>query len=199
MAPAGLLAGSWLRLFGTGSRRGCPISGAAPLRWPEHCARLRSMLRRRALQRGCGAVPASPRGLVPRGTVWVRGWAPAVTPYLLLVAVAAVCSLGYLLVVLLSVPGALEERLAALEPPPAPLGQWLPDTESREGRQASERGLTLERRLLSEPSRWLGSGAWVHQTRLRNSRGQVVSVGPEVRVRRRRASRPRSNPPPAGR
>lgn len=108
--------------------------------------------------------------------------------FILLIVAAALGTGLYLLVMYSSIPGAIDERLGALEPLPDNLGRWVTDTDSPEGRDAQAKGLTREVRTLHHPpSGLLGKERLVTQVRYRNAHsGEIERVEPERSAARRR-------------
>ncbi len=98
--------------------------------------------------------------------------------------VIAVLGIGiYLLFILPSVPGAVEERFGVLEPLPKDLGVWQADDESEAGKAARERGEIREVRLLFDEQK----SRLTRQARYRSaSSDEVVRIDPEEVVKRRR-------------
>lgn len=98
--------------------------------------------------------------------------------------VIAVLGIGiYLLFILPSVPGAVDERLGVLEPLPEDLGVWKPDEDSAEGRAARDVDQLREiRTYLDEPS-----GKLIFQARYRDRKSnEIVRVEPDQLLKRRR-------------
>lgn len=97
-----------------------------------------------------------------------------------MLGVAALGTLVYLALFLSHVPGAKEERFGDLEPLPDRVGEWCDVGESDEGDLVRQ-----ERYLVDERG-----GTLLHQVRVRHrTSGEVVSVEPERRVKRRRVRR----------
>lgn len=94
-----------------------------------------------------------------------------------MLGIAALGTLVYLALFLSHVPGAKEERFGALEPLPDRVGEWC-DL----GGPGPDGLVRQERYLLDERG-----GTLLHQVRVRHHvSGEVVSVEPERRVKRRR-------------
>lgn len=108
--------------------------------------------------------------------------------YVFVLAIAAMGTALYLLIMYSSIPGAVDERLGTLEPLPENLDRWLEDDGSVQGRAARERGLRREVRTLLVPARGIfGRQSLLQQARLRNVvSGEIVEVEPEVSTPRRR-------------
>lgn len=108
-----------------------------------------------------------------------RSKLPAVSFYILLLAVGAIGAAGYLLLFFSHVPGAQEERFGTLEELPPKLGKWL------KARKANSEGLVRERRrLLDEAS---AGTRIIVQVRYRDPEtNQIVRILPEKVVRRKR-------------
>jgi hypothetical protein len=101
--------------------------------------------------------------------------------YVFLLVIAGLAVGVYLLLIFRNVPGALEERLGALEPLPADLGVWKASADSDRARTATDEGLVREERM------FLDQGRLLHQVRYRaTSTGEIVRADEDVVVRRRR-------------
>jgi hypothetical protein len=98
-----------------------------------------------------------------------------------MLVVAAAGTAVYLLFFMSHVPGAAEERLGALEPLPADIGQWVRDEKPSEG------GMVRERRILSGESMGMSADRLVVQVRYRHPEtNKIEKVVPEEVVKRRR-------------
>ena len=103
--------------------------------------------------------------------------------YLFLLLILAIGAGIYLLFILPSVPGAVEERLGVLEPLPEDLNVWKIDDDSPDGKRAREQGEIREVRTLFEEER----ARLVRQVRYRRAvSDEIVRVEPEQIVKRRR-------------
>jgi hypothetical protein len=101
--------------------------------------------------------------------------------YIFLLVIAGLAVGVYLLVIFRNVPGAVEERLGALEPLPDDLGVWKADADSDAARAASAEGLTREVRSFLEQDRLL------RQVRYRDAAtGEIVRADKDEVVKRRR-------------
>ena len=111
--------------------------------------------------------------------------------YLFLVIVAFFGIAIYVTLILRLVPGAAEERLGVLEDLPPDLGVWKTDESSPAGQDARARGLVRQVRVCSQSaSGWFRSERLVRQVRYRDlGTNEVVHVGPEELVKRKRVSR----------
>jgi len=97
-----------------------------------------------------------------------------------MLGVAALGTLVYLALFMSHVPGAKEERFGDLEPLPDRVGEW-----SDLGEPGQDGLVRQERYLVDERG-----GTLLHQVRMRHvESGEVVSVEPERRVKRRRVRR----------
>ena len=109
--------------------------------------------------------------------------------FYILLTIVAIASIGiYLLFILETVPGAMEERLGLPEPLPEDVGKWRVDSTSTEAKAAIERGLQREERLFVEEGQGLfARDRVIHQVRYRNAlSAQIEAVEPERTVRRKR-------------
>jgi hypothetical protein len=101
--------------------------------------------------------------------------------YVFLLVIAGLAVGVYLLVIFRNVPGAVEERLGALEPLPTDLGVWKADVESDAARTAQSEGLTREVRT------FLDRGKLLRQVRYRDAaNGEIVRADEDEIVKRRR-------------
>lgn len=106
--------------------------------------------------------------------------------YLFLLLIAALGVGFYLLFFFQNVPGAMEERLGVLEPLPDDLGEWKQDERSETGKAALLNEEVCEQRVFFDETR----GKLLHQVRYRSrSNDEIVRVGPERVVKRRRIRR----------
>src|SRR5690554_186770 len=101
--------------------------------------------------------------------------------YAFVFSVGAVGFLIYLMLMFTAVPGALDERLGALEPLPDPLGRWVVDEDSEQAKAARREQLVREVRWLHRPASGLfGREKLVKQVRYRAAEsGDIVRVDPE--------------------
>jgi hypothetical protein len=107
--------------------------------------------------------------------------------YLMLLFIGIAAIAVYLLVVFREVPGAMSERWGELEGLPPDLGEWTTDDDSEAAIDARERGLTREVRTWREPGAGLfGRDRLVLQVRYKNATGEIESVEPDRKIRRRR-------------
>jgi hypothetical protein len=108
--------------------------------------------------------------------------------YLFILGVAALGTALYLLIMYSSIPGAVDERLGALEALPDHLDEWIADQGSPEGQRAAAEGLVRESRVIHIPAQGIfGRERFATQVRYRSVETQrVVRVEPETRVARKR-------------
>ncbi|HTU64079.1 MAG TPA: hypothetical protein VMF89_36690 [Polyangiales bacterium] len=108
--------------------------------------------------------------------------------FYLFLLVLAVLGVGiYLLFFLQNVPGAVEERLGALEPLPPDLGEWQEDTSTEAG-QARAQGLQREVRWFLDESSI--PGRLLRQARYRDlASNEIVRADPDQVVKRKRLPR----------
>jgi hypothetical protein len=107
--------------------------------------------------------------------------------YLMLLFIGIAAIAVYLLVVFREVPGAMAERWGELEGLPTNLGEWTTDEDSEAAIDAQQRGLRREVRTWREPGVGpFGSDRLVLQVRYKNAAGEVESVEPDRKIRRRR-------------
>ncbi len=93
----------------------------------------------------------------------------------------------YLTLMFSAIPGAVDERLGALEPLPENLGQWTNDDSSDDAKAAARDGLTREVRHLHQPRSGLFGREYItRQVRYRDATGRITRVDPEEKHPRRR-------------
>lgn len=108
--------------------------------------------------------------------------------YVLCLVVAAIGVALYLLVIFRAVPGAVEERLGALQLPEG-VGVWRKDFDSEDGRRALADGMEREERFWVDEGGWTGTKLF-RQVRYRAvATHEIVRVEPDVRVRLERVKR----------
>jgi len=103
--------------------------------------------------------------------------------YLFLVVVGILALGVYVLFIFNLVPGAKEERIGVLEELPSDVGKWKVDESGEGSAKATAEGLVRETRHYF----YEAAGKLVFQVRYKQPEtGEIVSVEPEVPVKRRR-------------
>lgn len=93
----------------------------------------------------------------------------------------------YLMMFLQNVPGAVEDRLGALEPLPGNLGEWQVDQDSTQAADARAQGLIRERRVFLDE----GRNQLLQQVRYKSATTQeIVRADPDQVLKRRRVRKP---------
>ncbi len=121
-----------------------------------------------------------PPGIIP-------GYRLFVLIYVVCVAIAALFSSIYLLVIFREVPGAVEQRLGEFEDAPNEIGKWNKDTDTDEGKAATAAGEVREVRYWLEDGSLFRRARLIKQVRYRDlTSREITRHDPDVAVVRKR-------------